>query len=184
VSRARGRRRRPWARRVRAALAAAALGAAPLALALALIPPEAVAQPGRGARDATQRLRALDQRNRLEDLQTRTQRQREADRLRGTGDPSAVERARRRWHTEDRQIDLRRAREREAIERGADARTRIERSVEPLPGPPARPSLDAEAERRALERERADIERRERLDRLRRETWRPRPGPGVQRWPR
>jgi len=178
----------------------AALAGALLALALApgaahavdpLGPwPGGVRSPGPVRRPATTRpdaaseglgrLRSYEQRNRLEDLRRDSRRRLEQDRLRD--DPVALDRARRRWRAEDRQTDFQRQRELDAIERGVDTRERIDRAAERLPEPSPAPPGQAAESREAFERKLADVEQRERLERLRRDTG-PLTGPGVRRWP-
>lgn len=139
---------------------------------------------GGAARQGIERLRAHEQRNRLEDLRRGVRRRLEADRL-APHDPLARERLERRWRAEDRATDFRRDREREAIERSVETKERLESSAERLPGglPLARP--DAE-DRAAFERERRAVEEREQLERLRRDARRRLGvGPGApRRWPR
>ncbi|MEB2343270.1 MAG: hypothetical protein OZ948_00845 [Deltaproteobacteria bacterium] len=141
-----------------------------------------LAQAGDAARDGLRRLEAQEQRMRLEDLRTGAHRRLEADRLRHIGDPISIERAHRRWRAEDRQRDFRRDRESEAIERAVDANEQIERATERLPGPRAAPPEATAAARDAFERERSDLENRQRLERLRRDPARLQ-GPGVRRYP-
>lgn len=142
-----------------------------------------VAPAGDPARDGLRRLQAHEQRMRLEDLRTGAQRRLESDRLRGLGDPVAIERARRRWRAEDRQLDDGRERETEAIERAVDVNEQIERAVERLPDPTVVSPDTAAATRDAFDRERADLETRQRIERLRRGAF-PLQGPGVRRYPR
>lgn len=158
----------------------AALAAAILALALASPGAAGAADPASGG---LRRLQSYEQRTRLQDLSTGVRRRFEADRLRARGDPAALERARRRWRAEDRRLDFQRDREREAIERRVDAEERIERAAERLPGPGPARAPGSTASRAEFERKLADVERRERLERLRRDTA-PLSGPGARRWPR
>jgi len=142
--------------------------------------PSGIPRPGSAAGDGLGRLRSYEQRNRLEDLRRDTQRRLEQTRLRD--DPVALDRARRRWRAEDRQTDFQRQRELDAIERGVDTRERIDRAAERLPEPSPAPPGQAAESREAFERKLADVEQRERLERLRRDTG-PLTGPGVRRWP-
>jgi len=157
-------------------------GALALAL-LALLATAGRARAGDPSRDALGRLRTYQQRTRLQDLQTDAQRRLES--LRAPGHPVARDRTERRWRTEDRQTDFQRDREREAIERRLDVEQRLERAAEPRsgPAPPPAAAADAAASRAAFDRELAEVEQRERLERMRRDAA-SRAGPGVQRWPR
>ena len=163
----------------RRALRVAGLAGALLLVATA--PPAADA--GDPAREGLQRLRSLEQRNRLQDLSIDAQRQRQDGRLRGVGDPLDRERTQRRWWREDRQTDFRREREREAIERRVDAEERLERAGQRLPGASTSPPAEAAASRAELDRELREAEQRARLERLLRQEP-TRTGPGIRRWPR
>lgn len=157
-----------------------ALVAALLAL-LAIAP--ARAQAGDPARDALGRLRAHEQRTRLQDLQTGSHRQLESLHLHTPGHPVAREPAlERRWRAEYRQSDFRRDREREAIERRLDVEERLDRAARSTAGPSSTAPSDATASRDAFDRELADVTERERIERLRRDTL-SRTGPGIRRWP-
>jgi hypothetical protein len=138
--------------------------------------------PGTRRARACERLRSLEQRNRLQDLSIDAQRRRQDDRLRAVGDPAARERTRQRWWREDRQTDFRREREREAIGRRVDAEERLERAQQRLPGSAPHAPAEAAASRAEFDRELREAEQRERLERLRRESTRT--GPGARRWPR
>lgn len=139
------------------------------------------ARPGDAAHQGLDRLRAQDQKNRLEDLRTGTQRQREADLLRN--DPLALERARQRWRAQDRQTELQRERERQAIEQRVRTEEHLESTGQPSVAAPPTES------REEFDRELRDQRERERIESLRRGVGPSRgpgvpTGPGVQRWPR
>lgn len=152
-----------------------------LALSLALAP--VLAHAGDPARDGLGRLRAQEQRNRLEDLSIDARRRLEAERLRATGTPPAQERTRRRWQGEDDRRDFRRDREREALRRRVDAEERLERAPRPALAPGRGDAAEADASRAAFDRALREADEHSRLDRLRRDAW-SRSGPGVRRWPR
>jgi hypothetical protein len=139
---------------------------------------------GGAARQGLDRLRTIEQRNRLEDLRTDTRRRLETDRMRAR-DPAARDRLDRRWRAEDRATDFRRDREREAVERSVDVNERLERSTEALPGGAPTPRTDGGEARDAFDRELGEIEARERVERLQRDAERrTRTGPGVRPWAR
>jgi hypothetical protein len=111
------------------------------------------------ARDGLRALDAYERRTQLEDLSRDARRAAERAGVRATGDPGAPVRTQMRWRREDALRDLARARDLEAIER------RVEAAPAARPGEAVAPAARSEFERRLQ-----DVERREQLDRLRRDT--------------